>query len=197
MKETFDKQNKDLENFLNARRTGAISRESIFSFQADLQALPPVLTPTNVLQTLVFEKLSLNGRPLRSATTLPQVAHSLDDSIQKRNRLIEDYKANPSISQGEMERKYFGIRDKNGNTDRSYPDIIEAIYSHTDECIFFSKLLYEDLYDHGEQLRKRYTKAFGKDAPKINRIDFSAEEKEGLLPDEKNYQSWADGLVKK
>lgn len=197
LKDNFDQQKRDFENAINSHRNGASGEANGHEIYFDFRTLPPVLTPTMILQTLVFEKLSLNGRPLRLATTLPQVAHSVDDSIQKRNRLIEDYKANPSISQGEMVRKYFGIRDKNGNTDRSYPDIIEAIYSHTDECIFFSKLLYEDLYDHGEELRKRYTKAFGKDAPKINRIDFSAEEKEGLLPDEKNYQSWADGLVKK
>ncbi len=115
--------------------------------------------------------------------------------IQKRNHLIESYKK--TSSRQEIFQKYFGIPDKNGNADRTYPDCIDGIYKDTDDCIFFSKLLYQDLYDHGEMVGKKYTKTFGKDAPKINKIDFSTVEKEGLLPDQKNYTNWTDGFVKK
>lgn len=196
LKDNFDQQKRDFENAINSHRNGASSEANGHEIYFDFRTLPPVLTPTMILQTLVFEKLSLNGRPLRLATTLPQVAHSVDESIQKRNHLIEKFKSEP-MSPEKTLQLYFGISDGNRNTDTSYQDTIKAINDHTDDCIFFSKLLYEDLYDHGEELRKRYTKAFGKDAPKINRIDFSAEEKEGLLPDEKNYPSWTDGFVKK
>lgn len=197
LKDTFDQQIRAFNDSIILSQQGTLSKDKGFEFMADFQSLPPVLTPTTALQTLVFEKISLNGRPLSLAVTLTQVAHSVDELIQKRNHLIESYKVDSSMSQEKMLQKYFGRPDRNGNTDSSYPDSISGIYDHTNDCIFFSKLLYQDLNDHGEELRKKYTKTFGKDAPKINKIDFSEVEKEDFLPDIKNYQNWINGFLKK
>ena len=181
---------------MNAFHNDASREGRGIEFQFDFGTLPPVLTPTTVLQALVFKKLSLNGRPLSLAATLTQVAHSLDDVIQVRNHLIECYKAESLMPREQRVPKYFGLPERNGNTDTSYPDVIKAIYDHTNDCIYFSHLLYKDLYDHGEELRKKFTKLFGKDTPTINKIDFSGQEKEGLLPDQKNYLNWTDGFLK-
>lgn len=190
LKEKFDSQNEAFQKFSKSRQQGTLEKNNVFQFQADLATLPIVLVPTNVLQSLAFEKISLNGRPLRLATTLTQVAHSVDEMIQKRNHLIAGYKADSLMSLDKMLPLYFGTPDGKGNTDRSYPDALGAIYTHTDDCIFFSHFLCLDLTEHGERLRKKYSKKFGKDAPEINKVDFSDPLLIGLLPDKNNYPSW-------
>lgn len=193
LKETFESQKAALLDFQNKRQLGQISREKKFEFKADLQTLSLPKLPIDILQTQVFEKLSLMGRPLGLATTLSQTVHSLSTSLEKRNQLIESYKlVNPPFSAA----LYFGL-ENDGQINQDYPSVIDAIYNQTDDGIFFSQLLCKDLVEHGDQIAAKFKKKYGKGAPTISHPDFAKAEELGLLPEEKNYSDWLTMFQKK
>lgn len=77
-----------------------------------------------------------------------------------------------------------------------YPMGIEAIYTQTDDCIYFSKLLIEDLMAHGKNLKRAHEKQFRGKPPKIGRVDLTELEDQGLMPPPENYPDWTDAFKK-
>lgn len=195
LKETFETQKAALLDHQNKRRLGEISKDKLFEFSADLQTLSLPQLPVDILQTQVFEKLSLMGRPLNLATTLSQTAHSLSASLEKRNQLIESYKVNAPTLQDVFVALYFGL-PHGRYINQDYPSSLDAIYSQTDDGIFFSQLLCKDLVEHGEQIAARFKKKYGKGAPTINKLDFTKAETLGLMPKADNYADWVTMFVK-
>ena len=198
LKETFDQAKKDLEYFRNKQNKMPDRIGEVFEFQTDFQTITPLLTPTDVLQTLVFEKMSLKGRPLSLTITLTQTIYSLNDSLQNRNQLIDDYRVNSPIDENVLALIYFGLPNEKGHIYKNYPDTVDAIYTQTDNCIFFSNLLWQDLVAHGEYIQKKFIKEFGKkNAPIISKPDFTKAEQDGLMPDSKNYADWTNMFITK
>lgn len=195
LKETFDAQKLDFLNHQNKVRVGEICKDQVFNFLADLQSLSLPQLPVDILQAQVFEKLSLMGRPLNLATTLSQTAHSLSESLEKRNQLIEFYKVNALARKDGFVALYFGL-PQDGHINQDYASSLDAIYNQTDDGIFFSQLLCKDLVEHGEQIAARFKKKYGKDAPTINKPDFTKAETLGLMPEAENYADWAGMFVK-
>lgn len=194
LKETFDRQKTALLDHDEKRRSGQIPKDMEFKFVADLEtlSLPPL--PLNILLEQLFEKLSLTGRPLNLGTTLSQAVHSLNASLEKRNQLIEFYKA----GEGKMSHfpaLYFGLRQSE-HVNQEYPSVLDAISSHTDDVIFFSQLLCKDLAEHGEHISERFKKEFGKKIPKISKVDFTKAETAGLMPRTENYADWINAFGK-
>lgn len=185
LKEDFDTQKAALLDHKNKRKLGLISKDQEFYFKKDLQtlSLPPL--PVDILLKQVFEKLSLVGRPISLTTTLSQTAHSLSASLEMRNQQIKSYKANNGVSTEE----YFGF-PLDGQINEIYPSLIKSIYHQTDDGIFFSQLLCQDLIEHGNKIVDLFNKNFKKGAPKISKIDFSKAEKLNLMPNANNYADW-------
>jgi len=185
LKEDFETQKLALLEHQERRRLGQISKDEIFHFKADLEtlSLPPL--PVDILQGLVFERLSLVGRPLALTTTLGQTVHTLGAFLEKRNELIESYKA----AGGVTVPQYFGLPIA-GQIDQNYPSAINAISDQADDGIFFSQLLCKDLAEHGNRIAVQFKDTFGKDAPKINRTDFGPAEDLDLMPSPKSYPDW-------
>lgn len=193
LKENYDKQLQYIEEFNQRRRQGILSANEVFEFQADLQTLEAIFVPIDTLKKLIFEKISVGGRPLCLTTTLIRTIQSLNGCIQKRNQLIESYKANSPIPDEVLARHYFGLPDSNGNIDNNYPSYIESIYEQTENCIKFSQFLCEDLVAHGEKLKRK----FGKKAPKISKPNFQSAVDADLMPDEAQYADWKNMFVKR
>lgn len=191
LKENFEAQRAALLDHKQKRDSGLISQDIEFHFTADLQtlSLPPL--PVDILQTQAFEKLSLEGRPISLTTTLGQTIHNLSSSLEGRNQLIETYRANNGVSPAE----YFGL-PIGGQINEMYPSLINAIYQQTDEGIFFSHLLCQDMIEHGNRIVELFNKNFKKGAPKISRADFSKSEKLGLMPNADNYADWFTAFIK-
>lgn len=185
LKENFDVQKTALIEHKHKRESGFISKDQEFHYNADFQtlSLPPL--PVDILQTQVFEKLLLVGRPISLTTTLMQTVHSLSASLVMRNQQIEGYKAKNGASVAE----YFGL-PLAGQVNEIYPSLINAIYEQTDDGIFFSKLLCQDLIEHGNNIVDIFKKNFKKGAPTINKTDFSKAEKLGLMPNTDKYVDW-------
>ncbi|MDY0884316.1 hypothetical protein ACFPL7_00990 [Dongia soli] len=186
LKENLDAQRKELEIFKQARKQGAVAPEEAFYFQADFQSLPVVQVPIDVLRNLLFEKLSLVGRPLSIVAVLSQTIDSVIGAIERRNRIIDECKRRAPIPINELVPLYFGLPNKDGHVDMTYSETVSAIYSHTDDCIFFSHLLGEDLEKHG----KRLAKVYGSKAPRIEKTAFTNAERKALLPDPSLYSDW-------
>lgn len=108
------------------------------------------------------------------------------ESLGLRNEVIANFRASSPVPDSVLTPLYFGLRNKTGRVDLTYPNCVDAISSYTDDCIFFSKLLIEDLVQHG----RRLVGTFGKRGPKIHNPDWSKATQMNLIPDEKLYAEW-------
>ncbi len=174
---------------------GEVPEEELFSFKADLQTLQLTSLPTDILQEVIFERLSLVGRPLNLVMTLAQTARCLDGSIEKRNTLIEKYKTESAEKNPKFPKLYFGLPYSEGHVNLDYPSSVEAIANQTNDGIFFSNLLCKDLSEHGQRLADEYKNMFKNEAPIVSKVDFGPAA--DLLPDEKDYSDWTAAFVKK
>ncbi len=166
-----------------------------FDFRPDFRTLPILNLPIGILQTQIFEKLSLHGRPFALLTTLAQSLDGLNTAITRRNHLIACYKAS-SYPPNHLMALYFGFRF-NHQLDSEYGDLIEGIYQQTDDSIFFSTKLCADLSEHASQLSASFKARFGNDAPQVVTPDFSKAKDTDLMPDEGNYTDWVGMFVKR
>ena len=191
LKENFDAQKTAALEFKRKRELGLISMEQEFHYKADFQtlSLPPL--PLDILQTQVFEKVSLTGRPISLTTTLMQTVHNLSESLAMRNKQIEIYKA----KNGATTAEYFGF-PVGGITNEIYPSLINAIYEQTNDGIFFSKLLCEDLMEHGNMIVVLFDKKFKNGSQTISKTNFSKAEALSLIPSADKYNDWNTAFVK-
>ena len=99
---------------------------------------------------------------------------------------LEQFKIKiPSEGHGYLAILYFGLPDKDGHIDSNYPDLVKATYDLTDDCIFFSKLLCEDLSAHGKKLKE----LLGDKSISISKPLFDIAKEKGLMPDDANYNN--------
>lgn len=165
------------------------SGPTVISFAADFQTLQLPPTSQEILQHLLIEKISVTGRALLAFTTLIRSVHQFSNALDTRNSIIEECRK-LSPDDRVVAQLYFGIPDERGRTDARFLDCMSAISSGTDDGIFFSKILAEDLVTYGQSLAAR----LGRDAPRIHQPDFSQAAEAGLIPDEGLYKDWLAGF---
>lgn len=192
MKETYDIQRATCLSQISLQQRGVSVPTS--RFDADLQQLSLPYQPIAVLQTQLFEKLSVRGRALNLITTLAQILETLHQFLEKRNELIKHYQTQ-NFSSDEFNILFFGLPYNGGHVNNEYPSCIDSIYTSTDDGAFCAQLLCKDLVKHGRRLAQRYKIKFGKDAPQIDKPDFSKAEKNGLMPKPDNYSDWFAAFV--
>jgi len=195
LKERFEAQKIELQQFKAKRDAGEIGRDVPFEFQADLQTFQVPALPMDILQALAFEKLALSGRSLSLVTTLIQTIGGLSGSIENRNELISGYKAE-SFDSRQLVPLYFGLPYGGGHVNLDYPATLDAISRLTDDIIFFAQLLCNDLREHGEGVRAKFKAKFGKVAPTVRVVDFKQASDAGLMPNETNYVDWINAFKK-
>lgn len=196
LKETFDKEKAAYLDRAEKYRMGQLEKDtvpSLFFFDLQVLMLPPFELPLDTLRHQIFEKLSLDDRrPLMLLTSLSETVHGLNTSVNNRNRLIASYQA-AGLSSDELLPLYFGL-PQGGNTrviNQQYPALIDAIHRQTNDGIFYSKLLCDDLFVHNTRLAERFRKRFRNGAPgTIDKPDFTTPAGEGLMPDDADYADW-------
>jgi hypothetical protein len=186
MKERFDALNASREKFQRDRADGAIPRDQVFEFQADFETLTPPDVPIDILKGLMFEKVSLIGRPLSFVVFLEQSIGDLNSTIKARNSVIEGCQARSPIPVEELVPLHFGLKDAHGRIDRRYTSSLENMVTKVDDCLFLSTRIVADLEAHGLELKK----ALGGKG-RVTTLDFSKAKEQGLFPDEANYKDWA------
>lgn len=108
--------------------------------------------PIQPLKPLVFEKLSLVGRPLSAFAYLETSLSGLNDLIQQRAELVREFSRANQASQ-EFAFRYCGLTLPDGNVDQRYHDVVISIDSYTRDVIFFAVTLSEGLLAHGNRIR--------------------------------------------
>jgi len=192
--ETFVAKKAELKAFHQMRRAGQIPQDQPFKCTADFSAPQMPLLPIDVLQRLVFEKLSVLGRPLALTISLAGVSASLADLMQKRATLVEQFKHLPPNAEDVLAALYFGHPFAEGRVSTEYADTLEALFNQTDDGIFFSQLLCKDLMESSEKALAAYKKRAKKTAEHIISVDFNLALETGLMPDESKYQDWLRGV---
>jgi hypothetical protein len=193
LRENFESTKAHVIELKRSADSGETPPQNRFEFQADLQTLPELTFPTKILQKQVFQNLSVSGRALSAVSSLLGSAFSLNESIHRRNAQIRQIKASLSPEDPRFIDLYFGFASPDGHVDREFPETLRAIHVYTDDLIFFSKLICEDLHNYGKNLHERTAKIGRGQAPKINSVDFSSSNEFGLMPDENEYESWLKG----
>lgn len=195
LKGNFDRSKAEIVSTINARSRNPYIPAELITFIADMETITPFPIPTDVLQNLVFEKITLQGRPHQLALQIPTVWHSLTEAIIYRNQLISEFRTTYGFG-GIPYQVYFGLPDEGGHIDARYSTLLEAIYQQTDDCIWFAKTLSEDLQQHGEIVHKAFVSRFGRrSAPRVTTAHFAQAEERGLLPPGENYKDWVTGFI--
>lgn len=178
------------------RASGKRQGSAPYHFLLDMQEYMSPALATETLKSLVFDKVNAYGRPLMLVAQIENASHGLTGSIEKRARLIEDFKTtarDPEV----LALQYFGEKMPTGQTHREYADIVEVIHSYTNDLIFFSGLLASDLAAHGKFSGEAFLRKFGKGAPAIELPDFSGPKQSGLYPPDSDYSALLNWVVDK
>jgi hypothetical protein len=158
--------------------------------QFDLRQFQLPILPDDRLLAILFEKVSITDRALHVATTLCQEIAELRKTFERRNEVIGRF---PSLTDDQKARLYFGLQDSNGHVDENYRNSVSSIYDKTDNCIFFSWLLCQDLHLHGAKISKHIGKMPWRRAPSAHRASFAVAEQNGLMPPFEQYKDWVGG----
>jgi hypothetical protein len=178
------------------QRIGAIPRNTMLDIgQLNLANLGAVPVGVNDLGMAVQRNATAPARPRSLVAVLGQSIETLNDAIKTRNAQVVSCQR----SRLPLNKKVpimFGLPQKDF-IDERYAGTMREISRKTDDCIFFSRLLCVDLADHGEGVRHILKLRFGKEAPRISRVDWSDVVKKGLLPEDDDYSSWLTGFPRR
>lgn len=161
------------------------SPPAVVHFRADLETLPPIVTPIKQLQDAIADKVSLEPGPSMLLHILSNSISAFNNSIETRNELIKQWKG--KLSEPELVPLYFGFPNK-GHVDQTYPSVIDAIHTYTNDAIAFSKMLGELLNQHGKRQQMEFAKRFKGPIPKVSSFDLS--QAKDMLPAEEDYADW-------
>jgi hypothetical protein len=164
-----------------------------FVFEAELQSLPISKVPIDRLETMAFEKLTLDTKALALAIAVNNAIDSLNTSMAARNDMITKWYDGPKMGDDEMLVRYLGVPFR-GGADEKYKQTLFAIESYCNDCIYFCKLLAESLTEHGNKVRRKYRHHILWWLPKIAKADYSTPEAQALIPDAKDYAKWHSGF---
>jgi hypothetical protein len=178
-------------DFEARRKAGKLGENEVFHYEADLQDFDAPPFPLESLNNTLFNKVSVNSRALSAAAFLEASYSGLKSMLDKRRGLIEMFKNNAFASE-EFSYYYFGLKMESGNTQKEYSDAVNAIMSYTDDVIFFSKVISEDVEEYGKSLKER-EKLISSDFS-IRHADFSLPEEQGLMPVQESYSPWLEGF---
>jgi nitrogen regulatory protein PII-like uncharacterized protein len=183
----YENFNKDREAALEAKKKFTPGDKKQFRFTADIRFQNPPKVPLPQLQKLVFENIDAPTRAISLIESLDRSVDTLNSFLLMRNGLIEEFKhtgLNPDA--------YFGFK-VGDMIDERYASTIKAIYDSTDECIYFSKLLSEDLTRHGNKLKARVPRRFFGTTPNIVTADFS--KAQAYIPSASKFPTWQTAFV--
>lgn len=173
-----------LELFLKAKQARTVPPQQVFQFNADLQTLKPIFSPSEQIQKLMFDHISITGAALFVLPVLLGSIQSLNECLLDRNRLVEEWKAKQPERFPDV---YFGL-EQDSVVDQRYKMLVDAIYRQTDDVIAFSTMIGDALYDHAIELRRRLRERFRTDGPAITKLDFSRFKE--FLPPSEEYKNF-------
>ena len=164
-------------------------RQKVPEIQFDYLRLSMLRPPLEPLQKLLYEKASPSAKALRLFAALAQSADTLETMIETRNDLIAANKTKPTEIK-ELAARYFGLRDDNGVVDAEFSTALTAICRSTDNGIWFSRRLFDELQLDLDDLRATFSNSFGEDAPRKVDYSFTSIDEARLMPPDEEFQDW-------
>ncbi|AXI60305.1 hypothetical protein DLD99_07430 [Pseudomonas kribbensis] len=166
-----------------------------FEMRPNLLYLDGISPPIATIQDIVLSRLSSVGRTISAVTALADSVKNLNSALSRRNELLNAFKSKQFPEGASFEHMYLGLPYGTRQTNQEYGGSVEAIHLYTNDIIFFSIKLCEDLRDHGEILKKRYKSRLRGIPPRISTVDFDTPRKDGLVPKDEDYEAWLSGFV--
>jgi hypothetical protein len=172
----------------------AAHQSPVYSLGIEFNTFSTVYAPIAALQDFVYTRINVIGRPINLVITLTETLQTLATAIDHRGKLVSDFKSNNMPPGASVAAMFFGLPYGQGNVNQEYPGTIHAISLYTDCVIWFSVELADDLRSHGLAIASRYEKSFGRPAPRVSRVDFTAARTSGLIPRDHEFKDWQSGF---
>jgi len=188
----------DLTNF-EVHKDKVLRREvaanTPFEMTPNLLYLQEISPPTATIQDIVLSKLSTVGRTISAVTALTDAVRNLNGALSRRNDLLTSFKNKQFPNGADFHHMYLGLPYGETQKNEEYGGCIQAIFLYTNDIIFFSIKLCEDLQAHGETLKKRYKSRLRGSPPRISTVDFEKPRQDGLVPQDDEYVDWLSGFI--
>ncbi|HFQ9248442.1 hypothetical protein ACM719_17430 [Pseudomonas aeruginosa] len=139
-------------------------------------------------------KISAAGRAIASVSALADAISNLNGALTGRNELLTKIKDEQLPAGAGVEHFYFGLPYAKGKANLEFGGYVKALTLYTDDVIFYSIKLCDDLREHGLRVAKTHQKKLGGKAPGVSNVDWSKADEEGLLPNDEDYESWLSGF---
>lgn len=195
LKDSYDDDLKRFEEYKEKIYRRQLPPNTPFEMSPNMLYLQGISPPIATIQDIVLSRLSAAGRTISAVTALADSVENLNTALSKRNELLNAFK-NKQLPEGaSFHHMYFGLPYGTRQTNQEYGGAVAAIYLYTDDIIFFSIKLCEDLRDHGELLKKRYRSRLRGSPPRVSTVDFETPRKNGLVPKDEDYEAWLSGFV--
>lgn len=186
---------KQKKNALEAMEVAARGQgPTVYHLTADLKLFPAPETPIDSIKSILFNSISVHGRPLALLVVLDQSIAGMKDAFDLRKDLAKQLHELDKNDQAFYEL-YLGLKTADGHTNELYPDTVDAIASYTDDIAFFAALLTDDLIAHGKKLHEKLKSKFKTSSPRVSTVDFTRPRELGLIPPESQYEDWLRGFT--
>ena len=195
LKNSYDDDQKNFKAHKEKIYGRQIAANTPFKMSPNLLHLQGISPPTATIQDIILSRLSTVGRTIAAVTALSDSVENLNGALSKRNELLNTFKNKKFPEGATFNHMYLGLPYGESSTNLEYGGSVEAIYLYTDDIIFFSIKLCEDLRDHGEILKKRYKSRLRGNPPRISTVDFEKPRQDGLVPKDEDYENWLSGFV--
>jgi hypothetical protein len=195
--ETYFEEKAALESLIQKREHKEIPLDVQFEVRTNLISIPSPVVLINELRSLVYEKLSISGRPLAIMPTLDGALSSLAKTIEFRKSLIQNFKQlSPQTGNTELLARYFGWPYGEGHVNTEYFDTMTALQNQLDDVIFFSHLLCKDLAAHGDKVLRKFKSQFKGVMDQITAFELPPEKTADLMPPNERHSDWLAGFPK-
>lgn len=156
-----------------------------------LQSPPTIHFPLTELSTLVFGKLTLNGRPLAAFSELLQAQETFKYLLAAHDDLQKELQGK---SVADVVPIYLSLETERGQDSR-YMDWIISSNDILDDFLFYSDVLAKDLIAHGSRVRKHAGWRMRFSLPSVNGLPQILPEAEYLIPNHDYHKKWLDNHV--
>ncbi|MBO6864735.1 MAG: hypothetical protein JJ878_19105 [Alphaproteobacteria bacterium] len=148
----------------------------------------PFSNPEKIIN-IIIDGTKISDRTLSAISTFFRCKLSLDNTIDRRNIWIEEFRKSNDHDSFKCFR-YFGFPYENNSVDNEFRDCIDALGASTDDCIAFPMIAINDLGKYGDDLLRKFKGSFGDVDFKLKKISFENIENPEILPSMTDYEDW-------
>lgn len=186
----YDDSLKALETFNTRRELGELNEREYFEYEADFKTIGAPSIPLESLKDIVFDRIGSGARVISAVSEIGVSAEAFSDVLVRREKVIGRMRAQ---NREEQACSYFGVVRPDGHVDQEYADLLDGMSQYSDDVIFFTSLLCEDLMEYGESIVRNNARV-KKHLPSVNDVNFSGKKAKPFMPERENYLGWLEAF---